>query len=65
MLDARSRGAKVELMTIGYEGASIDDFVETLRYSSVSTLVDIRELPLSRKKDFLKQHCLRRFESLE
>jgi len=54
MLDAKSSDAKVELMTIGYEGASIDDFVETLKFSSVSTLIDIRELLLSRKKGFSK-----------
>lgn len=58
MLDDRSETATKELMTIGYEGASIDDFVATLKAANVTRLIDIRELPLSRKKGFSK-HALR------
>ncbi len=40
--------------TIGYEGSSIEDFIATLLLAKISVLVDIRELPLSRKKGFSK-----------
>lgn len=43
-----------ELMTIGYEGATIEQFVATLLKIEVKTLIDVRELPLSRKKGFSK-----------
>jgi|TARA_R100000935_G_scaffold49162_1_gene74265 uncharacterized protein (DUF488 family) len=42
------------LSTIGYEGSTIDEFVETLIESGVEQLVDVRELPISRKKGFAK-----------
>jgi uncharacterized protein (DUF488 family) len=40
--------------TIGYEGATIEEFVITLVAARIETLVDVRELPLSRKKGFSK-----------
>ncbi|MFE8647172.1 DUF488 family protein [Sphingomonas sp. NCPPB 2930] len=43
------------LLTIGYEGASLQDFIETLKGASVNTLLDVRELPLSRRKGFSKR----------
>ncbi len=55
MLDDRATTATIELMTIGYEGASIDDFVATLKAANVKNLIDVRELPLSRKKGFSKR----------
>ncbi len=45
---------KVTLATIGYEGANIQDFIETLRDAGIKSLIDVRELPLSRKKGFSK-----------
>jgi uncharacterized protein (DUF488 family) len=42
------------LFTFGYEGLGIDAFVERLRAERVDTVVDVRELPLSRKKGFSK-----------
>lgn len=54
MLDGRAKD-QAELLTIGYEGATIEDFVATLRLSGVTCLLDIRELPLSRKKGFSKR----------
>ncbi len=42
-------------MTIGYEGAEIHDFIATLLMHEVRTLIDVRELPLSRKKGFSKR----------
>ena len=43
-----------DLLTIGYEGASIEGFLATLVGLRVNTVVDVRELPLSRKKGFSK-----------
>ena len=42
------------VFTIGYEGLDIDAFVSTLARYDVETVVDIRELPLSRKRGFSK-----------
>jgi uncharacterized protein (DUF488 family) len=48
---------KVEehIFTIGYEKSSIDDFVSRLADAKIEMLVDVRELPLSRKKGFSKK----------
>lgn len=43
------------LLTIGYEKSSIEDFIETLKIAGVDVLVDIREVPVSRKKGFSKK----------
>lgn len=42
------------LFTIGYEGLDIDAFVARAAETGVKTIVDVRELPLSRKKGFSK-----------
>lgn len=42
------------IYTVGYEGASIDDFVQTLLEAGVEHVLDIRELPQSRRKGFSK-----------
>lgn len=42
------------LYTIGYEGRNLNEFVSRLKYSGISTLVDVREIPISRKKGFSK-----------
>jgi uncharacterized protein (DUF488 family) len=43
------------LFTIGYEGAALDDFLATLKAARVSTLLDIREAPVSRRPGFSKR----------
>lgn len=43
------------IMTIGYEGASIDRFFEELHTGGVQCLVDVRQMPLSRKPGFSKK----------
>ena len=43
------------LFTIGYEGASIADFVATLRAVNVDVLIDVRDVPISRKPGFSKR----------
>ena len=44
----------IELMTIGYEGRSLKEFFAMLARCNVETLIDVREMPLSRKKGFSK-----------
>lgn len=44
-----------ELHTIGYEGLDTPDFLSLLSKHDIETLVDIRELPLSRKSGFSKK----------
>ncbi len=43
------------IFTIGYEGLNIDDFMSLLSEHGIETVVDIRELPLSRKPGFSKK----------
>ncbi len=43
-----------DLFTIGYEGAALDDFLRRLRAAGVDVVVDVRELPISRRKGFSK-----------
>ncbi len=40
------------LCTIGYEGLSAGEFLERLQSNKISCLVDVREVPLSRKLGF-------------
>ena len=42
------------LLTFGYEGMTIDTFIARLQQAGVALIVDVRELPLSRKKGFSK-----------
>ena len=44
-----------ELFTIGYQGSRLADFVATLRDAGVTTLVDVREAPWSRRPEFAKR----------
>ncbi|MBW8078010.1 MAG: DUF488 family protein [Gallionella sp.] len=43
------------VFTIGYEGLDIDAFMSLLAKHGIETVVDIRELPLSRKPGFSKK----------
>lgn len=42
------------VLTIGYEGAALPDFISSLRAAGVSRLIDVRELPISRRRGFSK-----------
>ena len=46
--------ARRQLFTFGYEGLDIDAFIARLRADAVETVMDVRQLPLSRKKGFSK-----------
>lgn len=43
-----------KLFTVGYEGRSLDELIDELRGAGVERLVDVRELPLSRRRGFSK-----------
>ncbi|TAD88723.1 MAG: DUF488 domain-containing protein [Alphaproteobacteria bacterium] len=43
------------LFTIGYEGATATDFWATLRIAGIRNLIDIRDVPVSRKPGFSKK----------
>lgn len=43
------------VFTIGYEGLDIDAFMSLLAEHNIDTIVDVRELPLSRKPGFSKK----------
>lgn len=53
------------LYTIGYEGATLDDFLTTLRQTGVTLLLDIREIPLSRRKGFSKSALKQAVEAVK
>jgi uncharacterized protein (DUF488 family) len=44
----------IELMTIGYEGLTLPEFLNILKRCRVTMLVDVRELAISRKPGFAK-----------
>ena len=50
----RMNGQPPTLTTIGYEGSMLDDFIATLEAASVRLLIDVRQLPISRRKGFAK-----------
>ena len=42
------------LTTIGYEGADLADFIASLHLVAITRLIDVRELPISRRRGFAK-----------
>ncbi|MGA0531934.1 DUF488 family protein [Hansschlegelia sp. KR7-227] len=44
-----------KIYTLGYEGATLPDFISTLQECGISLLLDIRELPQSRRPGFSKR----------
>ena len=42
------------LFTIGYEAATLPDFIATLTHTGIELIADIRALPLSRRAGFSK-----------
>lgn len=45
---------RTELFTIGYEGRALDELIAILAAHDVQRVIDIRELPLSRRRGFSK-----------
>lgn len=52
-----------EIYTIGYEGRDIDEFINRLKNFKITRLIDVRQIPLSRKKGFSKSILSERLES--
>jgi len=44
-----------KLLSIGYEKAGFADFILTLQAARVATVIDVRDLPLSRRAGFSKR----------
>lgn len=44
----------VTIHTVGYEGLGLEDFLRQVRAAGIGTVVDVREMPLSRKRGFSK-----------
>jgi len=42
------------IFTIGYEGATLDAFITTLELAGVERVIDVRDVPASRKRGFSK-----------
>jgi uncharacterized protein (DUF488 family) len=54
---------KARLFTIGYEGRETTEFISFLKALKITRLIDIREVPLSRKKGFSKSQLKKLLES--
>jgi uncharacterized protein (DUF488 family) len=52
------------LFTIGYQGRTIDDVLELLQAHGVEHLIDVRQLPFSRKPDFSKRRLQAHLEAV-
>lgn len=46
--------ARLPIYTIGYEGKSADELIDALLVNDVRVLIDVRELPISRKRGLSK-----------
>lgn len=44
--------------TIGYEGLTTDSFVDTLSKNAIERVLDVREIPISRKPGFSKSKLM-------
>jgi uncharacterized protein (DUF488 family) len=53
------------IYTIGYEGLSTGAFTDILQAHAIDILIDVRELPLSRKKGFSKNLLCKTITNLE
>lgn len=51
------------LYTVGYEGADIAHFLQTLKDCGIKRLIDIRDVPVSRKRGFSKTALATALES--
>ena len=46
------------LYTIGYQGQTIEQFLDTLLAHGIEHVIDVRQLPFSRKADFSTHRAL-------
>jgi uncharacterized protein (DUF488 family) len=45
----------VNIYTVGYEGLALEEFLQRLRRARVQIVIDVRDVPLSRKRGFSKK----------
>ena len=57
--EAKPKGTKTILFTIGYEGISLEDYLVRLLKNDVKVLVDVRNNPLSMKYGFSKNQLIK------
>jgi uncharacterized protein (DUF488 family) len=50
----------VRIAGIGYQGRTIDELIERLRSASITLVIDVRELPWSRRAEFAKKKLAER-----
>jgi len=50
----------VRIAGIGYQGRTIDELIERLRFASITAVIDVRELPWSRRTEFAKKKLAER-----
>ena len=61
---SRPKGSKTILFTIGYEGISLEEYLNRLLKNDIKVLVDVRCNPLSMKYGFSKSQLQRYCENL-
>lgn len=54
----------ITVFTIGYEEKTIDEFLGRLKKHGIDTLIDVREIPFSRKRDFSKSRISEHLQSV-
>lgn len=52
-----------QLFTMGYEGRDINEFIHLLRVNGIEKVVDVREVPTSRKRGFSKNTLQERLQT--
>jgi uncharacterized protein (DUF488 family) len=50
----KKQSAAFRVFTVGYEGRDLDEVVAILREADIDRVIDVRELPLSRRRGFSK-----------
>ena len=55
---------RTRIFTIGYEGATVPEFVAALQSAGVGRVIDVRALPLSRRPGFSKTPLRRALEEV-
>jgi uncharacterized protein (DUF488 family) len=53
----------LSVFTSGYEGRDIDEFIGQLQLHNIQVVVDVREIPASRKPGFSKTRLIEHLES--
>jgi uncharacterized protein (DUF488 family) len=62
MVSQKQVASDVRIAGIGYQGRSLDEVVQALRAAGIAVLIDVRELPWSRRADFSRKALSARLE---